>query len=690
MVKSYITGICFLYFGRLSIASSFEDESKSIRHLQLDGLVRESIQSIRVLTKSNGDKKGRKRVKESKGKKEKVKKDGKKEKSVAVISGGGGFSTTTATEVPSITCDETDDECLTVEATMFALFDDNTATPDERSQRLLRNLATTVNQKLLNETSIVCDPGSGASNEEKEVFGCNNLFASSVNLNSDSATDNILMILYDSKRTLSNEADNEFGALVNMDCWMPFIEQIISVIVTVLSFFYGITWDPYAQETFTTILREMFFTADVTKGLSILQNILTTCLTKETTTFECNPNELAGNILSAIFSYFSLGDIVYALFQSIDVLTFIHAVAMFTIDFLLSSLLLSPALGWIRIFFKLAAGFYAEVKGFYEVIKESSVRCAKEIFPDPTCKDGIVVIEETGTSYEIASGREKDTPGHQNSVVSVDGQQGCMWWGCGAYYTTVVITKFNLDFDQNQIDQNLVNAELKLETRSSTPDAVVLGRMTSPFEDKDTIPRWSDFGGNGPQKVMEISFKPKDEGQVTIVNVESIVRSWVARSEPNYGFLMSTSSTNGFDFLGKAKLSTQYLCNTGHDLNYGHVFMLLNKFSTNRRLSGNRSGNDSVFTKDYLDSSEQTVKKTYQWIIRSEPGTGGVSYLDPKKDICAKYGDMIYIQNTDVNNKWLSGVRTASNEGVVTRDYLDGYEQTVEKTYQWIIIQPEV
>eukprot|EP00588_Corethron_pennatum_P010615 CAMPEP_0194274300 /NCGR_PEP_ID=MMETSP0169-20130528/7404_1 /TAXON_ID=218684 /ORGANISM="Corethron pennatum, Strain L29A3" /LENGTH=242 /DNA_ID=CAMNT_0039017451 /DNA_START=154 /DNA_END=879 /DNA_ORIENTATION=- len=242
MVKPYITEICFLYLCHLSIASLLEDESKSTSHLLLNGIVRESIQNVRVLTKSKG-KKETKVVKESKGKRGKVKKDKKSENSFIVDSGGEGgggsygtfdgsisedttdttssfssFSSATATELPSITCDESDERCLIVQAAMSVLFKNNEAIPDERNPELL-NLADIVSQRHLEDKDTVCTSGS---HEEKKDYGCDKISAKF------GRTDTILKNLHDATITTTHEEyDGTYGLSVysssggpdSMDCW---------------------------------------------------------------------------------------------------------------------------------------------------------------------------------------------------------------------------------------------------------------------------------------------------------------------------------------------------------------------------------------------------------------------------------------------------------------------------------------
>jgi len=111
----------------------------------------------------------------------------------------------------------------------------------------------------------------------------------------------------------------------------------------------------------------------------------------------------------------------------------------------------------------------------------------------------------------------------------------------------------------------------------------------------------------------------------------------------------------------------------------------------NRWLSGSRtSGNEEVVTRDHLRSSYErnTAATTYKWIVRSTPGNGSRRVdNDPKKGNCLKYGDIMYLQNNYMDNRWLSGSRTSGNEEVVTRDHLrSSYERnTAATTYKWIV-----
>ena len=126
------------------------------------------------------------------------------------------------------------------------------------------------------------------------------------------------------------------------------------------------------------------------------------------------------------------------------------------------------------------------------------------------------------------------------------------------------------------------------------------------------------------------------------------------------------------------------------NINYGDEIVFQNAKRSDRWLSGARAnGNGGVITRDRFGSSyeEVTAARTYKWTIRSTSGNGQVTFEDPKAGACLKYGDIIYLQNNFMNNRWLTGSRDNGNENVKTLDHLrSNYEQnTVARTYEWIV-----
>jgi len=114
---------------------------------------------------------------------------------------------------------------------------------------------------------------------------------------------------------------------------------------------------------------------------------------------------------------------------------------------------------------------------------------------------------------------------------------------------------------------------------------------------------------------------------------------------------------------------------------------LQNNWMDNSWLSGSRGSGDGVVTGNHLDGgSEQTKNKaTYQWQVRSDAGDGSRGSADSKAAKCVQYGDVVFLQNNWMDNRWLSGSRSSEGNGVATRNHLDGgnEENDVKTTYQW-------
>ena len=105
---------------------------------------------------------------------------------------------------------------------------------------------------------------------------------------------------------------------------------------------------------------------------------------------------------------------------------------------------------------------------------------------------------------------------------------------------------------------------------------------------------------------------------------------------------------------------------------YGDViFMQVNSLN-NRWLTGVRNTNaEGVITNDVF--TELDKEFAYKWKVRSTPGNGQLSDVDPKHGQCLLRHDDIFLQVRD--NRWLSGARNTARELVVTRNHLDGGDE---------------
>jgi len=71
-----------------------------------------------------------------------------------------------------------------------------------------------------------------------------------------------------------------------------------------------------------------------------------------------------------------------------------------------------------------------------------------------------------------------------------------------------------------------------------------------------------------------------------------------------------------------------------------------------RWLSGSRGGgNTNVVTRNIMGSAyEQAGASNYQWIVRSDPGTGILGKNpDPAKGHCVSDSSLIYLQNNAID-----------------------------------------
>ena len=131
----------------------------------------------------------------------------------------------------------------------------------------------------------------------------------------------------------------------------------------------------------------------------------------------------------------------------------------------------------------------------------------------------------------------------------------------------------------------------------------------------------------------------------------------------------------------------------GDCVKYGETVYLQNNWMNHRWLSGSRDrGNEKTLTRNHLRSNYErnTAKKTYQWIIRSNAGSGALTQTnngDPAFGQCVQEVQKIYLQNKWMASRWLSGARGRGNGGVITRNLRkNSYESSNAKnTYKWTV-----
>lgn len=125
----------------------------------------------------------------------------------------------------------------------------------------------------------------------------------------------------------------------------------------------------------------------------------------------------------------------------------------------------------------------------------------------------------------------------------------------------------------------------------------------------------------------------------------------------------------------------------GQCVEYGDMVMFQVQSRAKRWLSGGRGkGNEIVVTRDLVGNAfESTITPTYSWQVRSNAGLGNVdakAETDVKTGQCVSYRDFVFLQVQGLGFRWLSGGRDDGQEGVYTRNHLDGgYEQTIGLDY---------
>jgi len=112
------------------------------------------------------------------------------------------------------------------------------------------------------------------------------------------------------------------------------------------------------------------------------------------------------------------------------------------------------------------------------------------------------------------------------------------------------------------------------------------------------------------------------------------------------------------------------------------VFLQVNSIN-NRWLTGGRGfGNKEVETRNYLVHEQLKVDSPYQWIVRSETGDGRRNDPDPLAGEPVIYGDNIFLQVNNVNDRWLGGGCSSGNTAVNTGKIFED----IYKFYRWTVL----
>mmetsp|Transcript_2800 Transcript_2800/g.6033 ORF Transcript_2800/g.6033 Transcript_2800/m.6033 type:complete len:286 (-) Transcript_2800:11-868(-) len=107
---------------------------------------------------------------------------------------------------------------------------------------------------------------------------------------------------------------------------------------------------------------------------------------------------------------------------------------------------------------------------------------------------------------------------------------------------------------------------------------------------------------------------------------------------------------------------------------YGDIVYLQVQNLGSRWLTGGRDDKSiSVYTKNYLESLEQSASTTYRWQIRSSPSTEIASQ-------CVTYGDFVHLKVESLGSGWLKGGEDGNR--VHTENHPDGGSVPA---YQWQI-----
>jgi len=172
--------------------------------------------------------------------------------------------------------------------------------------------------------------------------------------------------------------------------------------------------------------------------------------------------------------------------------------------------------------------------------------------------------------------------------------------------------------------------------------------------------RWLT-GGRGPESnIMGVSTRKYFDGGYEQPAGSSY--EWIVRSSPGNGIRSDQDP------------------NQGSCVKFGDkIYLQVNSLDNHWLTGGGDSGNAGVTTRGGPDWS-------YEWTVRSVPGNGERSYLDPLNGNCLQEGNGIFLQVNNLDNRWLTGGRDVGNNGVYTRNHLDGgYEEGAEDAYVWTV-----
>lgn len=133
----------------------------------------------------------------------------------------------------------------------------------------------------------------------------------------------------------------------------------------------------------------------------------------------------------------------------------------------------------------------------------------------------------------------------------------------------------------------------------------------------------------------------------------------------------------------------------GHCVRYGDKIYLKVNTNSPAWLAGINAPllsatGETVKTLNVFQSDQQAQLAKYQWIVRSNLGSGvrdDAQTSDAAFGECVQAKSVVFLQNNHQDNRWLSGGRGSGNEEVVTRNALESdYEvNDAPTTYQWMV-----
>eukprot|EP00592_Proboscia_alata_P015684 CAMPEP_0194397806 /NCGR_PEP_ID=MMETSP0174-20130528/125751_1 /TAXON_ID=216777 /ORGANISM="Proboscia alata, Strain PI-D3" /LENGTH=874 /DNA_ID=CAMNT_0039194029 /DNA_START=18 /DNA_END=2642 /DNA_ORIENTATION=- len=145
---------------------------------------------------------------------------------------------------------------------------------------------------------------------------------------------------------------------------------------------------------------------------------------------------------------------------------------------------------------------------------------------------------------------------------------------------------------------------------------------------------------------------------------------WIARTSPGDGTRSDKDENDG-------------VC-----VKYGDkMFFQVNNVDSRWLSGGRKNNNQLVYTDNHLGSDyELEGRPHYEWIVRTSPGDGSRTAKETNEGICVNYGDTLYLQVNNLDNRWLSGGRGNGKEGVGSFDHLGSKEEKNKKRgYEWIM-----